>query len=360
MLVLLVRLAMKHLTLLALILFALGTIASAWPSQVPASPVTKEEILSRLKDAEAHHLSQADIAAEINQRGIDFTPDEKFLGELRKLGARSFLLGAMERAGKNSGKPQISDPEVQNQETGPEDREAMIAKLPLLEQARQHALDFAEELPNFIVTQHVSRYTQTPGDKDWKLEDRLEIELTYRVGKGEDFNLLRIDGKPAKQSYTDIGGSTSTGEFGSMIAALFLPQSKAEFKEVKRETFRGRPTVVYDFKVRRANSLSTLSERTTGKKVIAGYNGSIWIDTDSKRVLRIESSNDEIPAGFPITLSENAVEYDWITIAGERYLLPIHAEVLLGMDSKRIYTRNVIEFRDYRRFEAKIKIDPNQ
>lgn len=351
---------MKTSTLAALILFAFGSIASAWTPQVVSAPVTKEEILSRLKDAEAHHLSQAEIVTEIDQRGIAFTPDEKFLGELRKLGARSFLLGALERAGKNGGKPQVSDPEVRDRETQPEDREAMIAKLPLLEQARQHALDFAEELPNFIVTQNVTRYLQAPGDKDWKVEDRLEIELTYRVGKGEDFNLLRIDGKPARQTYQEIGGSTSTGEFGSMIAALFLPQSKAVFKEVKRETFRGRPTVVYDFKVKRVNSLSTLLERDTGKKVIAGYTGSIWIDTESKRVLRIESSNDEIPAGFPITLSENAVEYDWITIAGERYLLPIRAEVLLGTDSKKIYTRNVIEFRNYRRFEAKIKIDPNQ
>jgi hypothetical protein len=348
---------MKISTLTALILFALSSIVSAWPSQVTTAPVTKQETLSRLNGAEAHHLSQAEIVGD--QRGIVFTPDEESLSEVRKLGARSFLPGAIERAGKNSGEPKISDPEVQNQEAQPEDREAMIARLPLLEQARQHALDFAEELPNFIVTQNVTRYSQAPGVKDWKLEDRLEIELTYRVGKGEDFNLLRIDGKPAKQSYTDIGGSTSTGEFGSMIAALFLPQSKAEFKEVKRDTFRGRPTVLYDFKVRRVNSLSTVSERTSGKKVIAGYSGSIWIDTESKRVLRIESSNDDIPAGFPITLSESAVEYDWITIAGERYLLPMHAEVLLGMDAKKIYTKNVIEFRNYRRFEAKIKIDPN-
>ena len=351
---------MKTSTLAAIIFFALGSVASAWTSQVATTPVTKEEVLARLKDAEAHHLSQADIVGEIDQRGIAFTPDEKFLGELRQLGARSFLLGAMERAGKTAGKPPNSDPDIQVRDAQPENREAMIAKLPLLEQARRHALDFDEELPNFIVTQNVTRYSQAPGDKDWKVEDRLEIELTYRVGKGEDFNLLRIDGKPARLSYMDIGGSTTTGEFGSMIAALFMPQSKTEFKEVKHETFRGRPTVVYDFKVKRANSLVILTERSAGKKTTAGSSGSIWIDTETKRVLRLEASNDGIPAGFPISLSENAVEYDWITIAGERYLLPIRAEILLGKDSQKIYTRNIIEFRNYRRFEAKIKIDPNQ
>jgi hypothetical protein len=60
-----------------------------------------------------------------------------------------------------------------------------------------------------------------------------------------------------------------------------------------------------------------------------------------------------------VTLSENAVEYDWITIGGERYLLPVRAELLLGVDSQRTYTRNVIEFTGYRKFEAKIKVDPN-
>jgi len=331
----------------------------AWSAQDPVGPLTKQEIFSRLKDAEAHHSSQADIAAEINHRGIAFAVDQKILSEFRQAGARSFLLDTIQRSGKNLGQPQVADPEIPDEDALRRTRDELIAKLPLIEQARQHAYEFAEELPNFIVTQAVTRYSEAPGNKNWQLEDRLEIELTYRVGKGEEFKLLRVDGKPARESYQEIGGSTSTGEFGTMLAALFVPQSKAEFKEVRRENFHGRPTVVFDFKVRRANSSSSISDKTSGKTVVAGYSGSIWIDTESKRALRIESSNEEIPAGFPVTLSENAIEYDWVTIGDERYLLPVHAEVLLGWDAQKVYTKNVIEFRDYRRFEAKIKIDPN-
>jgi hypothetical protein len=356
---------MMRSILSAILLFVFASIAAGWSSQ-DSRPVTKQEIVSRLKDAESHHLSQADIVADINQRGIDFFADAKFLNELRQLGARSFLLNSLERSSKDSGKPQISDPKIQKQETQvreeetpAESRDAMIAKLPFIEQARQHSMDFDEELPNFIVTQMVTRYIQEPGDKDFRLSDKLEIELTYRVGKGEDFNLLRIDGKPTRQTYEQVGGATSTGEFGSALASVFAPQSRAAFKEVRRETFRNRQTVVYDFKVTRANSLSTLTEHNLGKKVVAGYSGSLWIDTETKRVLRIETSNDDIPAGFPITLSENAVEYDWVTIGEQRYLLPVHAELLLGIEAKKYYTKNVIEFRNYRRFEAKIKIDPN-
>lgn len=329
----------------------------AQSTQETAAPLTREEILLKLKEAEARRLSQADIAAEVNRRGIAFTVDQKSLNELRRSGARSFLLDTIERASKNAGRPQMSDPEV-DEAAQRKARDGETSRMPLLEQARQHAVEFAEELPNFIVTQLVSRYVRTPENKDWQLVDKLEIELTYRSGKGEEFKLLRINGKPTAQSYKDISGSTSTGEFGSMLAALFSQDSKAEFKEIKRDTLHGRPAVVFDFKIKKVNSRSTISDSTSKKSIVAGYSGSVWIDTQGARTLRIEETH-EIPAGFPVSLSENAVEYDWVTIGGERYLLPVRAELLMGLDDEKVYTRNVIEFSGYRKFEARIKVDPN-
>jgi hypothetical protein len=234
-----------------------------------------------------------------------------------------------------------------------------VAKLPMIEHTRKLALDYADELPNFIVTQIVKRYVQDSDSKDWKLDDTLEVELTYREGKGEQFKLLRINGKPTQQTYESLGGSTSTGEFGSMLSAVFLPRTKAEFKEVKKDLLRGRETVVYDFKVRKADSISAITDKESGQTVVASYSGSIWVDAETRNVLRIEASHEGMPPAFPVTLSENAVEYDWVTIAGERYLLPVRAEVLMGRDRDRVYTRNVIEFKNYQKFEAKIKIPSN-
>ena len=111
--------------------------------------------------------------------------------------------------------------------------------------------------------------------------------------------------------------------------------------------------------MRKAHSQNQITEKTTGRTIVAAYQGSVWIDTETKRVLRIEQSSEDIPPGFPITLSESAVEYDWVTISGERYLMPIHAEVLMGQDRERYYTRNVIEFRNYHKFDSDVKIgDP--
>ncbi|HSO76909.1 MAG TPA: hypothetical protein VLU47_18935 [Blastocatellia bacterium] len=350
---------MKTTILISVLLLLVRTLAVAQSAQDAVAPVGKQEILSMLKQSEKRQPSQADIAAEVDRRGIDFSVDEETRSELRRAGARTFLLDAIDRAARKEVPALVSEPQSLDEEAEARAQAGAADKLPLLEQARIHALQFAEELPNFIVTQTVTRYLQTPDTRNWQLQDKLEVELSYRIGKGEVFKLLRVNGAPARQSYEELGGSTSTGEFGSTLAGLFWPETRAEFREVKRETFRGRPTVVFDFKVRRANSRTQLTDKGSGQKTVAGYSGSIWIDTESKRVLRMEDSADEIPAGFPVSLSENAIEYEWATIAGERYLLPIRAEVLLGRDSQKVYTRNVIEFRDYRKFEGTIKLDPN-
>lgn len=201
---------------------------------------------------------------------------------------------------------------------------------------------------------------RTAGQRDWIRQDVLEIALTYRMGHGEEFKLLRINGAPSRLTYEQVGGSTSTGELGSLLGALFVPQSKTEFKEAGREKLRNRETVIYDFKVRTPNSRSEITDSNSGRTIISGYQGSVWIDIEKGHVLRVELSHDDIPPGFPITVAENSVDYDWVTIAGERYLLPIHAEVLLGSDRASYYSRNVIEFRNYRRFEAELRVVPDE
>ena len=59
---------------------------------------------------------------------------------------------------------------------------------------------------------------------------------------------------------------------------------------------------------------------------------------------------------MPYGTSENAVEYDWVTIAEQRYLLPVQAELLMGRAGQQYYTRNVIEFSNYHKFEGKLKV----
>ncbi len=372
----------KKIVFAALLLLAGPLFVENVGAQEKKPPFTKEEIARRLKPTPGVRSEQADLAAEIAERGVAFPVNDQTLAELRKVGARSFVIEAIQRAADDAAKPKSQSPPAPSPPTENTDRPRLrprppdepqipepdqaaaraeaLKRLPLLEQARYHAAEFMEELPNFIVTQFVTRYAQTPQQKDWQAQDKLEIELTYSVKNGEKFKLLRLNGKPTSQNYEQLGGATSTGEFGSMLAALFSERSRTEFKEVKRETFRGRQTVIFDFRVKKAHSSNQITDKGSGRTVTVGYQGSVWIEIDTARVLRIEQAADDIQPGFPVTLAESAVEYDWVTIAGSRYLLPVYAEVILGRDADRFYSRNVMELRDYRVFDTDLKIIPEK
>lgn len=358
----------KNLALISLVIlaFCLATIGGF--AQDKKTPVTKEEILVFLKTKSDKRIEQGDLAAEISQRGVAFPITDENLEELRKAGARSFLLDAIRNSVKKEEAPPPERPRLKTaEETAPplptvEDEEAKakaraeaFARLPFLEQARHFALEYDEELPDFMATQFVTRYSQKPGDKDWKKDDTLEIELSYRIRGGEKYTLTKLDGKPSTLKYDYLGGATSSGEFGSLLAAAFSPESRAEFKEIRKELFNKRQSVVYDFKVKKAFSANKITDKTTHQTITAAYQGTVWIDVETKRVLRIESASEGMPANFSITLAESSVEYDWIKIADQPYLLPIRAEVLLGSDRERYYNRNVIEFRNYRKFDTDIK-----
>jgi len=320
-------------------------------------------------------MSQGDIAAQVFDRGISFAADETALEKIREAGAKAFLLATIQRAGEDSepnNRPKLTvrtsdtDPDPDSADDRETEQEArrrakteMVARLPLIEQVRYKALDFAGDLPNFVVTQLVTRSVEYPGTRDWRVQDRLEVQLTYRADKGEEYKLVSIDGKPARQTYDQLGGSTSAGEFGSYLASLFAPQSQAQFTQVKHENFRGRDTIIYDFIVKKVNSTIQITDKDKGRSIITGYKGSLWIDPDTKQVLRVESSSFDIEPGFPITLAENSVEYDWVKIAGEQYLLPVRAEVLLGRDRDKYYSKNLIEFRNYHKYEGDVRLIPD-
>ncbi len=338
--------------------------------QDTAKPFTKEELLRLLKPAPGKRVEQGNLAGEIAARGIAFPADEKTLDEFRKSGARSYVIDALKQAAIDATRPKLQlpapEPPQQQQPTAETVRQkeeeqgapatADLAKLPLIEQARYHSLKFMDELPNFIVTQFVTRSVQTPEKKDWQEQDKLEIELTFNTQKGEKFKLIKLNDRPTSASYESLGGATSRGEFGMMIESLFAPESQAQFTEVRKETFKGKPTVLFTFAVKKANSLYRITDTPSGRAVTTAYSGTVWVEAATGRVLRIEQSAEDIQRGFPVSVAESAVEYDWVKVGEQKHLLPVAAEVLLGRDTNRTYSRNVIELKNYKVFETGIKL----
>jgi hypothetical protein len=73
-------------------------------------------------------------------------------------------------------------------------------------------------------------------------------------------------------------------------------------------------------------------------------------------VLRIEIAAEKIPRSFPLDTVESAIDYDFVLIGDMKYLLPTHSEALSCRRGTGDCTRNVIEFRNYKKFGAETNI----
>ena len=82
------------------------------------------------------------------------------------------------------------------------------------------------------------------------------LATVARIVQASGVAPLRVNGVPTEKSIEEIGGTTSTGEFGSTLLYLFKPESEAIFKAAGSEKLGLRPAVIYDFKVSKAKSYS--------------------------------------------------------------------------------------------------------
>ncbi len=183
-------------------------------------------------------------------------------------------------------------------------------------------------------------------------------ELTY-FDKKEHYKILTVANRPTTDATIEnLSGTRSTGEFGTSMRALFEPATQTSFRLEGRDQSNGHEAIRIGYQVPKETSSRSINynnERT----IITAYRGRCWIDPESFNIVRLEDKAINIPDSFPITKSEGATDYDLADIGGRKYWLPVRAEVLLVEGGAKLHTRNVIEFKRYRKFEAEVRIVPD-
>ena len=224
----------------------------------------------------------------------------------------------------------------------------------LLERVRESALRYTKSLPDFICTQVVKRYVDI-GRERWSPTDTLKLKLSYFDQK-EDYQLLTINNKPTDLDYMQSGGSSSKGEFGTILRVIFDPKSKGSFRFKGWTTLRKRRAAVYSYRVDQPNSTYTVmvqTEKDHRMEAVVGFHGEIVVDRDTKLLLHL-TTDAELPTGFPMRQSSTALDYDFAEVGGQEFLLPLKADV--EMRSARLHTRNVVEFQNYQKFQTDASI----
>jgi hypothetical protein len=344
---------MKRGLCIILIIFVLGNIfggdvlpASRAQMQIPNGPLSLSNLILMLRREVGRNMTEADLAVRVERLGVDFAPTPEAISRLRTSGAHPYLVNAVKRAGEK-----LSANAVMGNKVTDEGRPD-----PFLEETRKVVREYLDELPDFICNQVIERYFDVDGTGRWDRADTLTYELTYNR-KRESYKPLNTVGRPATKSLEQAGGAYSTGDFASGLASLFDPEVKTIFKPAGKERLGNRATLLYDFRV--PVESSKLSVKAEGAPTIfAGYSGTVWIDAETKNVLRIEQSVDDLPKSFPVTNSESMVDYDRIRLRGldVDFLLPTRAEFIIGDRRMKQAFRNTILFKFYRKFETDVKI----
>ena len=248
---------------------------------------------------------------------------------------------APELSARNEPPAAESEPPVR----GPQRPEEVI-----IEQARNEAGNFLEGLPNYVCQEIMTRYQSEPGSKNWRPIDIVSMALVYE-NRQESYRNLEINGKATKKNIEDLSGSWSTGEFGSVLADIFSPATAADFEYRKQTRSAGRAALVYDFSVERERSHWRIM--VASQLITPPYQGSIWIDKETKRVLRIEMQATPIPDAFPSDKVEMATDYEFVRFGGEhQFLVPVHAESLGCQRDTGTCSRNAIDFRNYHKYSG--------
>ena len=248
--------------------------------------------------------------------------------------------------------------------TAPPDAAAPVASGPprladdstILGDARAAARSYTTTLPNFLAEQKTTRYFSGGWPASWNEIDVVTATVAYMNGK-EDYRNIQVNGIPTNVP-PERSGSWSTGEFATTLSDVLSPITNAAFKHRGEDRIAGRAAFVYDYTVLQPNSHWTLVS-PDGRTYNPAYEGVVWIDKDTRRVLRIEQKSTSMPSDFPIRRAECTIEYGFVKIEQGTYLLPVLSENLGCMSGSGSCSRNSIQFHDYRKFstDSTIKFD---
>jgi hypothetical protein len=218
----------------------------------------------------------------------------------------------------------------------------------VLESARVYSIDYIRKLPNFICTQITNRESIGFAFRSVMTSDVIEEQLTFANQK-ESYEVVRINLKKVSGvQHMAIPGAISAGEFGSSLHALFDQQSHAAFSWDRMARLRGHSVYVFAFQVPQEAGIRMFHEES-GQNIVAPYTGMIFVDADTKEVIRI-TIYVELPPTFPVKAAEAMVDYKPVTIDGKDFTLPFHSEVRMTYDSHKFVNR--IDYQAYHKFVA--------
>jgi hypothetical protein len=303
-------------------------------------------------------LKQPDIKVAEYLRRVKLTDklDDRTIEDLQSQGAGPKTVAALRELGDASANLPSAAPPPPKPVYVPPPPPDSVEQARIIDEAREYALNYTKQLPNFICVQVTRRdYDPTGTGKNWYHSDTITARLSYNGS--ENYEVILHNNQPVTNAtMRTFGGTSSEGEFGSMMREIFEPETQTQFSWDHWGKLRGRKTYVFAYDVQQEFSKYHV-EADDKLSIVPAYRGQIYIDEDTKAVVKIVMTPYDMPSTFPIHDITSSLDYDLETIGDQQFMLPLKSVLISKRD--RQMSKNDIEFRLYRKFgtESTIKFE---
>jgi hypothetical protein len=323
-------------------LLVLALMASAQASH------SVDDLVSFIKSAIAAKYPDKQVAEQVAHLKLNARLDDATVEELQHMGAQPKTVEALKLLEKSSASLPAAPVKIQTN-IGPPPAPSSEDQGNILEEIRRHALEYSQNLPNYICVQQTKRHVDPTGNKNWQLIDRVVERLTYYEQK-ESYKVQTINDAIVTNgmSHEKLPGAKSSGEFGSILRAIFEPDTQAEFHWEKWTRLGQRVNYVFAYRITQPRYL--IRHEESKQEIHVGYHGLVYADRETKNVMRITLECDGIPADFPIQSVSLQLDYDFQDISGQLFLLPYHFE--LHSREGRFGVWNETDFRSFNKYSA--------
>ena len=341
---------MKRWTAQLVLLVVLSIAAQA------QSKLTVEQLVSFVKSSVQLHHDDRTMANYIKKNvKLSNRLDARTVEELQGMGAGPQTVAALKGLITESATLEPPPPPAPKLVVVGPPAPDSIEQKQILAEITENAQNYIKSLPNFICLQVTRRYGDSSGLENFRLIDTIAERLSYFEQK-EDYKVVSVNGVPATGNvkHEQQTGASSSGEFGSILKEIFDPETQTDFNWERWATLRGKRMYVFNFHVHQLHSQYTIYSAEVKRTIIVGYHGLVYADRDAKMVMRIMMEAEDLPADFPVQSVNLDMNYDFMKISGQPYLLPLKSEI--RSHEGKFMVKNEVEFRLYNRFGADTSI----
>src|SRR5215471_11325527 len=219
--------------------FRLTCVALVFCLAAAAQIMSVAQLVSFLKSSVQQKMTDSEVSKYLKTVKLTDKLTDRTIEELLAAGigpkTREALNGLRDRSATLSTAAAVTTPKEEGPKLPPVPSAAEQADI--IREVREYALNYTKGLPNFLCTQVTrrkaagepgSRYARGQSEPSFQTQDTLTIRLSYFEQK-EDYKLILVNNSPTTQGYQNVGGATSSGEFGSMLLQIFEPRTQASF-----------------------------------------------------------------------------------------------------------------------------------